>query len=212
MILAAEEVEMTRGHAEALLPMIDRVVRAAGGDFSSFDRLAVTIGPGHFTGLRIGLAAARGLALACARPLVGVTTLEAVAAAVAAAERSGAELVVALDSKRADVYLQRFDATLAPLCDPVAQTPAEFAQTMAPLYGAGAPTLAGDAAPAVAAAFQALGLAPRLARARGHASAAVVARLAAMRPLPEMPPSPLYLHPPEAKLPRSRLSRNGARA
>ncbi len=209
VIIAAEEAEMTRGHAEALLPMVERVVRAAGGDFSSFDRLAVTIGPGHFTGLRVGLAAARGLALACARPLVGITTTEAVAAGVAPDERSGAELVVALDSKRADIYLQRFDADLVSLGGPQAETPTDFAARMAPRYGVRAPTLAGDAAPAMAAAFRALGLQPELARAKGYPSAAVVARLAANRPLPTTPPAPLYIHPAEAKLPPSRASRKG---
>ena len=97
-----------RGQAEILLPMVEETMAAAESGFEALDLIAVTVGPGAFTGLRIGLAAARGLALAANRPVAGVTTLEAVAAATEAGERRGRTLVVALETKRRDLYLQRF--------------------------------------------------------------------------------------------------------
>src|SRR5882724_12673226 len=80
-LIAQESLSMTRGHAEALMPLLDRVRKAADLPFSKLDRIAVTTGPGSFTGLRVGLSAARGLALAANKPVVGVTTLSAFAAA-----------------------------------------------------------------------------------------------------------------------------------
>ena len=73
--------EMERGHAEALAPMVEEAMREAGIAFAALDRLAVTTGPGTFTGQRVGLAFMRGLRLALKMPLIGVTTLEAMAAA-----------------------------------------------------------------------------------------------------------------------------------
>ena len=78
--LARESAPMERGHAEALLPLITRVVGAVDGGFGSIDRVAVTVGPGSFTGIRIGLSAAQGIALARKIELVGVSTLAALAA------------------------------------------------------------------------------------------------------------------------------------
>src|SRR5664279_139009 len=75
-----ETIAMMRGHAEALLPLIDRVMAQVEGGFASLDRVAVTVGPGSFTGIRIGVAAARGIALACGIEAVGVSTLAAFAA------------------------------------------------------------------------------------------------------------------------------------
>src|SRR5258707_12171327 len=76
-LLAQESQPMKRGHAEALTPLIARVIKQAGLIFEALDRIAVTTGPGSFTGLRVGLSAARGLALAANKPVVGLTTLTA---------------------------------------------------------------------------------------------------------------------------------------
>jgi tRNA threonylcarbamoyladenosine biosynthesis protein TsaB len=84
-VLARRCEALERGHAERLLPMLRDVLAEAGVEIADLALLAVTIGPGTFTGIRIGLAAARGLALASGLPLVGVTSLEAVAASVPAA-------------------------------------------------------------------------------------------------------------------------------
>ena len=79
-LIAQESQAMKRGHAEALMPLIARVMKASGIAFAALDRIAVTTGPGSFTGLRVGLSAARGIALAAEKPAVGLTTLTAYAA------------------------------------------------------------------------------------------------------------------------------------
>src|SRR5690242_12422876 len=95
---------MARGHAEALAPMVEDTMRAAGTAFAALDRLAVTVGPGTFTGQRVGLAFMRGLRLALRRPLTGVTTLEAMAAAAMA--ETGETAAAALhDARREEGYL-----------------------------------------------------------------------------------------------------------
>src|SRR5882724_7006196 len=92
-VLAHRFEEMARGHAEALAPMVEEAM--AGMDFAALDRLAVTTGPGTFTGQRVGLAFMRGLRIALHKPLIGVTTLEAIAAAT-----SGVKAAVIHDAKR----------------------------------------------------------------------------------------------------------------
>ena len=79
-ITASESLAMTRGHAETLMPLIARVMSGAGVEFAQLDRIAVTTGPGSFTGLRVGISAARGIALAAGKPAVGLSTLAALAA------------------------------------------------------------------------------------------------------------------------------------
>src|SRR6266403_1703254 len=81
-IVAQESLPMKRGHAEALMPLIARVMKASTIAFAALDRIAVTTGPGSFTGLRVGLSAARGIGLAASKPVVGLTTLTAYAAPV----------------------------------------------------------------------------------------------------------------------------------
>lgn len=104
-ILAHRFVLMDRGHAEALAPMADEVMKASGIAFSALDRLAVTTGPGTFTGQRVGLAFMRGMRLALKRPLTGITTLEAMAAA--AMDEAGTQFAMALhDAKRGEFYFQ----------------------------------------------------------------------------------------------------------
>jgi tRNA threonylcarbamoyladenosine biosynthesis protein TsaB len=104
-LIAQESLAMKRGHAEALMPLIARVIKQAGIAFASLDRVAVTTGPGSFTGLRVGLSAARGIALAADKPVVGVTTLTAYAAPVVS--RNGEQPVIsAIDARHDQVYFQ----------------------------------------------------------------------------------------------------------
>ena len=104
-LIAQESLAMKRGHAEALMPLIARVIKASGIAFASLDRIAVTTGPGSFTGLRVGLSAARGIALAANKPVVGVTTLTAYAAPVVS--RNGEQPVIsAIDARHDQVYFQ----------------------------------------------------------------------------------------------------------
>ena len=165
------------------------------------DAIAVTSGPGGFTGVRIGLATAKGLALACGCPLLGVTTFEAVAAAVAKPERSGRSMVVLLDAKRSDLYLQVFAAEGTPLCTPRCADPAELSG----LVPSGPLLLVGSGVD------QALpGLQDRadedllISGSSGQTDAAAIAAIAAGRPVPASgapAPAPLYLRPPDVTQP-----------
>ncbi len=96
------------------MPMIQGVMEEAGLAWADLALIGVTVGPGAFTGIRIGLAAARGMALAGGFAIAGVGSCEAVAHAVPAEERRGRSLLVAIDSKRSDLFFQTFDAALAP--------------------------------------------------------------------------------------------------
>ena len=96
---------MKRGHAEALMPLIARVIKESGIAFASLDRIAVTTGPGSFTGLRVGLSAARGIALAADKPVVGLTTLTAYAAPVVS-ENGEQPVISAIDARHDQVYFQ----------------------------------------------------------------------------------------------------------
>ncbi|HVG50342.1 MAG TPA: tRNA (adenosine(37)-N6)-threonylcarbamoyltransferase complex dimerization subunit type 1 TsaB, partial [Xanthobacteraceae bacterium] len=106
-VIASESLPMERGHAEALLPLIERVVAAAKTDFSAFDRIVVTVGPGSFTGLRVGVAAARGIALAAKKRAVGVTTLRAMARPHV---KTDASVISVIDARHEHVYFQAFDS------------------------------------------------------------------------------------------------------
>src|SRR5258708_16842320 len=97
-ILASESQSMVRGHAEALMPLIARVMDAGRCEFADLDRITVTVGPGSFTGLRVGIAAARGIALASRKPAIGLSTLSALAAPHVAA-RSDQVILAAIDAR-----------------------------------------------------------------------------------------------------------------
>jgi len=104
-LIAQESLAMKRGHAEALMPLIARVMKASGIAFTSLDRIAVTTGPGSFTGLRVGLSAARGIALAAEKPVVGLTTLTAFAAPFVG-DNSAHPILSAVDARHDHVYFQ----------------------------------------------------------------------------------------------------------
>lgn len=106
-VLARRGEAMERGHAARLMPMVEAAMAAAGLEYAALDGVAVTTGPGAFTGIRIGLAAARGLALAAGKPAIGVSVFAAVAAAVPPERRAGRDLLVVVDTKRDDLYALR---------------------------------------------------------------------------------------------------------
>jgi tRNA threonylcarbamoyladenosine biosynthesis protein TsaB len=103
----SRSLPMARGHAEALMPLIANVMSEARTEFAELDRIAVTVGPGSFTGLRVGVAAARGIGLAAEKPVVGLTTLSALAVPLIDADDSQAVLAV-IDARHANVYMQLF--------------------------------------------------------------------------------------------------------
>ena len=183
-VLARRVEPMSRGHQERLAPLVQEAMAEAGLGFDRLERIGVTVGPGSFTGLRVGLAFAKGLASALAIPAVGIGSLEALA------DTETGSVVAVLDAKRGQVYLQAFSDG-APVSAPDAlpiETAAARVAEFAPdtLIGTGAALLAG-VRPGV-----------RVIEA-DVTDPVAVARLAALRS--PVPPRPLYLRAPDAKLP-----------
>lgn len=186
-----------RGHAEAIIPMVETVMREAQTGYDAIERIAVTLGPGTFTGVRVGVAAARGLALATGAQTVGFTSLETIAAR-ARHEAPDAEglVAVAADARRGQVYFAVFGADGAIVCDQAALTPAEAAGL---LPVSGEVVLAGSGAALVAEAAQSRGHADVLCLEGLQPDAAVVAKMAQQGAGVVGPVSPVYLRAPDAK-------------
>ncbi len=204
-VVARRFSAMARGQSERLVPMVGAVMAEWGGAFEDLDAVAVTTGPGGFTGVRIGLATARGLALARGLPVIGITTFEVVAAAADPAERAGRQVVAAIDSKRAAVFLQVFDGDLVAAGPPAEVPAADLLSALPP----GPLVLTGDAAVQVSDALAAAGRADFVvAAAAGPADAALLAARAALRdPAAAGPAEPVYLRPPDVTPPKSGLLR-----
>src|ERR1700704_5422858 len=140
-MLAQESQPMKRGHAEALMPLIARVMKESGVAFASLDRIAVTAGPGSFPGLRVGLSAARGIGLAANKPVVGLTTLTAYAAPVVG-QNAEQPVISAIDARHDHVYFQVVSGNGSSLIRPRV-APVEEALAASRF---GAPHLVGNAA------------------------------------------------------------------
>ena len=194
-----------RGHAERLLPALEEMLAEAGLGFADLDALAVTVGPGTFTGLRVGLSAARGIALARNLPCVGVTTLEAVAEPVAL--QHDEILVASFDARRDEVYFQIFKENQGVVTDP-SLLPLEIAAQNAAQHGSAAKLyLAGTGSPLLAERLLPLGVEALPVDAPPQPDARSVGRIA-IRRIRERgldafraPPAPLYIRAPDAKLP-----------
>jgi tRNA threonylcarbamoyladenosine biosynthesis protein TsaB len=200
------------GQADRLVELIDGALHAAGVSYRDLEVLAVNRGPGSFTGVRAGVAAARGLALALARPVIAVTTLEALAAA--AGPQPAGTVVAAVDARRGELYVQAFDHRLVALGPPRAAAPADLR-----LDALAAPVrLVGNGAVALSAALSDVG--PMVCEsievdARSVARRAQGRLAAGERPLDGRAVQPLYLRQPDARLPtlpRAHASVAGARA
>ncbi len=207
---ARQSEEMAKGQAERLNPMIGDVMDQAGMSFDGLDAVGVTIGPGAFTGLRIGLAAARAIGFAVALPVIGITTFAALARAVPRTERSGRTLVIAVNGKRREVFFQTLDEHGNTLSEPGALDPATVPDSLPP----GPVLIAGDGGPALVHALEGCGEAGegpekriRFSAAMAPPDAAHVAALAAQALAGAdsshlfAPPRPLYIRPPDARLP-----------
>ncbi len=192
-IVASESQPMVRGHAEALIPLVARVMKQSELTFDELGRIAVTTGPGSFTGVRVGLAAARGFGVATGIPVVGVSTLSVYAAPYLAANGK-APVVAAIDARHGQVFLQVFgpggQTLVSPRLAPLAE--AIRAASAAPAY------LVGSAAGAVAD-----GLADNAPRrgvdAREAPDIAWVAQIGAVTPQAQSAPHPQYLRAPDAQ-------------
>jgi tRNA threonylcarbamoyladenosine biosynthesis protein TsaB len=196
--LASALEQFQTGHAERLVPMIAEVMAQAGVGFPDMDRIAVTVGPGTFTGTRIGIAAARGLALVTDVPVVGASSL-AVMAIVAERElasRNAAEdLVVAVDARRGEVYAQAFGVSARELSPPQL-LPIEAA---AQLGGSPALLVVGSGSAAVAEAATRAGRQATASLPGLLPDATALAALAVDLAPGDGPVAPLYLRPPDAK-------------
>jgi tRNA threonylcarbamoyladenosine biosynthesis protein TsaB len=200
-VLAHELVLMERGHAEALAPMVQALMQHANVRFAELDRLAVTTGPGTFTGQRVGLAFMRGLRVALKRPLIGITTLEAMATA-AMAETNAPLAAVLHDAKRVEVYAGLYahdDALIMPALLPFDDAIAAIAAKVDDKNKAVA--FAGTAATQAAERYEQQG-GKAIVTDIVHPEALWVGRLAMHAPDTGEPPRPLYLRPPDARLPQ----------
>jgi tRNA threonylcarbamoyladenosine biosynthesis protein TsaB len=190
MELGRQVRDLGKGHAEHLMAVIEKALKTGGIGYPDLDAVAVSVGPGSFTGLRVGVSTARGLALALKIPAIGVTTLEALAAE-GAATFPGRAVLAALDAGREEIHAALYDEALVGTYGPSVATLAE-AVTIA--VGAGA-VLAGTAAPLIAAAA---GRAFDTGPVAATADIATYARLASARE-PGEKPKPLYLRGADAK-------------
>ncbi len=192
-VLARESMAMDRGQAERLMPMITEAMSAAGIEFATLDRIGVGCGPGSFTGVRVGLAAARGLALVTGCPVVGISTTEALAAAVHVTEAARADgIIAAVDSKRGDLFVQKFTPHGDRLSDIVALAPenvrAWSGQVRVLAVGDGVSMLRASWPDVIASA------------AGDSCDPSVIARLAAGRAPQEGGPAPIYIRPPDVTM------------
>jgi len=184
---------MDRGHAEALMPLIERVINRVEGGFATLDRVAASIGPGSFTGLRVGLAAGRAIGMATDIPVVGVNTLSAFAAPLLG-QSSDKWIASVIDARHSHVYLQLMgsDGKLALPPQIISIDDAIVAIGSKPFR------IVGSAATLLGTALSEAGQSPEVAPDRAGADIDWIARLGAIANPEFAPPSPLYLRPPDA--------------
>jgi tRNA threonylcarbamoyladenosine biosynthesis protein TsaB len=196
--IAIESLPMQRGHAEALAPMLQRLVARVEGGFSLIDRIAATVGPGSFTGIRIGLATARAIGLGLQVPVVGVSSLVAFAGPLLADLKPGV-IATAIDAKHGRLYMQLLEANGRPLLPPRLIALRDGARAI----GAGPARLAGSGAPLLAAEAARIGLAAEIAGPVDCPDIMSVARLGLIADPSQSPPRPLYLKAPDVQAPEN---------
>jgi tRNA threonylcarbamoyladenosine biosynthesis protein TsaB len=185
-VLVAMSEPMERGHAERLAPMAAEAMQSAQIPFSAIDRIAVTIGPGSFTGVRVGLAFARGLGLALNKPVIGFSTLEVLAREDG--DDGARAAVVTLTNTIFCAAYENGEALLAP----TAMAPGDAAAALLHALGNKRASLRGPGAKALAAACPAIESHIEI----SAPDVTALARLAARAPIPDQLPAPLYLRQP----------------
>src|SRR5947209_1526185 len=192
--VSSETIPMARGHAEALMPLIERVIAHAEGGFASLERVAVTVGPGSFTGIRVGLSAARAIGVARHVPVAGVSTLAALAAPLILEGADGV-VVAAIDALHGSVYITGYSpggrTILSPRHAPV--------RDAVRALGAGPLRITGSGAPMLAIEAWSMGLKAEVLGERIAPDIAYVARLGIAADPASAPARPLYLKAPDAK-------------
>jgi tRNA threonylcarbamoyladenosine biosynthesis protein TsaB len=168
--LIQDSREMTYGQAEHLIPMVKEAMTSVGEQFADLSAVVVTVGPGSFTGLRVGLAAAQGISVVAKCPVIGVSSL----AAWATSSAHVGSVRVCLDSRRGDAFVQDFDADRQPLSDGMILAMEIAERHPADMICIG-DLISGQAAPPLAAIY-----------------------VAACHPSHQLPAEPLYLRAPDA--------------
>jgi tRNA threonylcarbamoyladenosine biosynthesis protein TsaB len=195
-VLAHEITATQHGHAVALAPMLDRLAAATGIAFKALGAVAVSCGPGGFTGMRVGLATARALALAIGCPAIGIGSFQALAAtAMRSGGHRGTPVLAVLDSRRDELFAAELDGRLAVTDRPMLLLPEAVAaycreRSLALVADA---ELTQFAAPDFA----------DLTMLHANADALAVAELAATRPDLHLPPEPIYVRPPDVSQPKA---------
>lgn len=192
--LAHETIAMERGHAEALLPLVERVMGAVPGGFASIDRVAVTAGPGSFTGIRIGLACAQAIGLARKINIVGVSTLAALAAPVILEPFEGV-VAAAIDARHGQVYVTAY----GPDGRTILSARRVGAHEALRALGDGPLQLVGSGAAMLEAEARASGVVANIVNSAAAPDIAFVARLGLAANPADAPARPLYLKAPDAK-------------
>jgi len=200
-LIAQESLAMKRGHAEALMPLIGRVIATSGAAFTGLGRIAVTTGPGSFTGLRVGLSAARGIALAANIPVVGVTTLAAYAAPVVS-QNAEYPVVSAIDARHDHVYLQVVSGNGSALVRPCVAPMSEAVDA----WRFGAPHIVGNAANLLAEGWPSQAVPPFKVEPQAAPDIAWVGWLGAAVSPNTAPARPFYLRAPDAKPAKEHLA------
>ncbi|OAP41255.1 tRNA threonylcarbamoyladenosine biosynthesis protein TsaB [Sinorhizobium glycinis] len=185
-VLARAGADIGRGHAERLMDFVDEALFASGRQLAEIDRIAVTIGPGSFTGIRVGVAAARGLALALGKPAIGITTLQVVAES-AREKHPGRPVLALIDAKRDEIYVQSFSASGEPEREPGILPLAEARDRFCGFAG----VICGSGASLVASTGK-VGEPDEI-------DVSLVGRLGAAADPASAKPKPLYLRGPDAK-------------
>jgi tRNA threonylcarbamoyl adenosine modification protein YeaZ len=192
--VSQESEPMLRGHAEALLPLIDRVMGEGNVEFKDLTRIAVVVGPGSFTGIRIGIAAARAFGLACGIPVVGVSSLAAFAAPLIG--RSGGQVVAAgVDARHGQIYVQGYGPQGQNVLAPRLATARDAVRAL----GAGPLKLTGSGAPMMAIEAWSMGLEAEVVGETVAPDIAYVARLGRLADPAKALARPYYLKGPDAK-------------
>lgn len=193
-ILSVERIALERGHAEAAIPLIDRVMARVPGGFDAIDRVAACVGPGSFTGIRVGVAAARAIGLACDAPVVGVTALAAFAAPLL---DGSSDVVSAIDARHGCVFYQCFgpdgESLTSPMFAPIPEVARSLRQRPLKVTGTGAKLLAIEA--------WSIGLKAEAAGEMVSPDVGYVARLASIADPAEAAAKPFYLKAPDVALP-----------
>lgn len=187
-VVAELEAERAMKHGEQLAPLVDAVMRQVGVVRQDLTAIGVGVGPGPFTGLRVGLVTARTLAFVLEIPVYGVCTLDVLAVEAVDTGAVDRDFVVATDARRKEVYLASYDADGTRLDGPVVDKPAGLA-TDVPVVGEGA-LLYPEAFP--------LAVGPQ------RPSAGWLARVVAEERAELLDPDPMYLRRPDAEVTRSR--------